>query len=589
MNNKHQHTTGNIENSGDCRFSNFGSPHRAFVTVDTNTLRIPLLSILPNRYAQLNLNVMNISINYLIYCVSLLVLISCNPQPSTEQKTDNTLLSISNSYKPPVFTNDNRLEKIKDIAPEIQKLIEEHAKARNIPGIAFGIVVDDDIVIGSATGLINLKNELPATTKSSFRIASMTKSFTAMAIMKLRDEGKLSISDPVAKYIPEMSGLEYLTSDAATIDIENLLTMTAGFPEDNPWGDRQLDEPDQMLIDLIADGISLSNPSSYQFEYSNTGYAMLGNIISVVSGMPYQEYIREYILQPLGMDQTYWEYDSVAIKQLAIGYRWEDEQWKLEPMLHNGSYGAMGGLITSIEDFSKYVSFHLSAWPPRSDLDNGPIKRSSLREMHTPQFTKLYSEYTDWNGDLCAANSGYGFGLGIAEDCNGIKWISHGGALPGYGSNYIFLPEYGVGIMAFCNLTYTSPYPADKIIKLLFETIDLQPRELPVSDILVERQEQVTQLIQSWDTDLEAEILAENFYLDKSREYRMSEVQEVLEKAGTIYTMIEMKPLNQLRGSFKLQTENGAIDISFTLTPEKNPKVQYLNVSFLPNESQQKE
>ena len=142
-----------------------------------------------------------------------------------------------------------------------------------------------------------------------------------MAILKLRDEAKLSLNDPVAQYIDEMSGMEYPTGDAPTIDIENLLTMTAGFPEDNPWGDRQLDEPDQMLMDLVAEGISFSNPSSYQYEYSNTGYALLGNIISRVSGKPYQQYIRESILQPLGMNDTHFHDDhTMIVRGRATGY-----------------------------------------------------------------------------------------------------------------------------------------------------------------------------------------------------------------------------------------------------------------------------
>ncbi|MCK5278499.1 MAG: serine hydrolase, partial [Cyclobacteriaceae bacterium] len=178
--------------------------------------------------------------NFLHYLSFAMIIISCNSQQSTEHKIDIASQSVSDFYKPPVFANDNRLEKIKDIFPDMQLLIEQHAKDKNIPGIAYGIVVDNELVLASATGLINLENKIPATTKSSFRIASMTKSFTAMAIMKLRDEGKLSLSDPVSKYIPEMSTLEYLTDDAPIIDIENLLTMTAGFPEDNPWGDRQL-------------------------------------------------------------------------------------------------------------------------------------------------------------------------------------------------------------------------------------------------------------------------------------------------------------------------------------------------------------
>ena len=529
---------------------------------------------------------MNIKNNPFIYYGLLLVLISCNSNPSNEQKADGDLRSVSDLYKPPVFKNDNRVEKIKEMAPTIHQFAMEHIKARNIPGMAYGIVVDDELVVASASGFINLEKKIPATTSSCFRIASMTKSFTAMAIMKLRDEGKLSLSDPVIRYIPEMSGLEYLTSDSPVIDIENLLTMTAGFPEDNPWGDRQLNESDQMLTDLVAEGLSFSSPTAYQYEYSNTGYALLGNIVSHVSGKPYQEYIRENILQPLGMDHTYWEYDSVPEEQLALGYRWEDGQWKSEPMLHDGSFGAMGGLITTIEDFSKYVSFHLSAWPPRSESEKGPLKRNTLREMHMPQFFKLSADAKDWNGDPCPAISGYGYGLGIGKDCKGIKWVSHGGALPGFASHYVFYPEYGVGIMAFGNLTYTRPWSSDQIAKLLFETIELQARQLPASDILVERQEQLAHLIQRWDTDLEATILAENFYLDKSREDRISEVQEVLDKAGAIQSMEEIEPNNQLRGSFKLKTEHGVIDIYFTLTPEKTPKVQYLELSFHPGEVQ---
>lgn len=513
-------------------------------------------------------------------------LISCNlePGPQEEVSQENAAQSFSNSYKPPVFENDNRTEKIKVLAPEIQQFFEEYRVDRNIPGIAYGIVVDGELVVASATGNIDLDKERPASTKSAFRIASMTKSFTAMAITKLRDEGKLSFADPVYKYVPEVGKLEYLTSDAPTIDIANLLTMTAGFPEDNPWGDRQLEETDQMLIDLIDSGVSFSNAPSYTYEYSNTGYAILGRIITQVSGQPYQDYIRENIFQPLGMNHTYWEYDNVPEESLVIGYRWEDEQWKLEPMLHDGSFGAMGGLITTIEDFSKYVSLHLSAWPPRSEEDNGPIKRSSLREMQTPQYSGMYAGATDYNEETCPITSGYGYGLRIYTDCHDITWGSHGGALPGFGSNYVFFPEYGIGIMAFCNLTYTTPWPLAKIRKLLFEKADLKPRKLPASDILLERQKQVVELIQSWNEDVdsgtEETLLAENFYLDKSRGHRVKEIKEIMSEAGAIQEVQEFVPLNQLRGGFDIQTENGVLDVFFTLSPETVPKVQRIYVSF---------
>lgn len=133
---------------------------------------------------------------------------------SIAQQTNNEGSSFMQSYQPPVFINDSRVAQIKDLAPELQQLIEKHAQARKIPGIAYGIVVDDSLVIASATGLINLEEEIAASTASAFRIASMSKSFTAMAIVKLRDEGKLALQDTVTQYIPEMANLTYLTRDA---------------------------------------------------------------------------------------------------------------------------------------------------------------------------------------------------------------------------------------------------------------------------------------------------------------------------------------------------------------------------------------
>ena len=126
----------------------------------------------------------------------------------------------------------------------------------------------------------------------------MSKSFASVAILQLRDEGKLKLDDPVSKYIKEIKGQKY-SPDAPEITIRHLLTHAAGFPEDNPWGDRQLDEPDQMLLDLFDEGVPFSNAASFEFEYSNTAYALLGHIISKVSGLAYQEYIKINILEPI--------------------------------------------------------------------------------------------------------------------------------------------------------------------------------------------------------------------------------------------------------------------------------------------------
>ncbi len=523
--------------------------------------------------------------------------------------TQQTVRSVD--YRPPLFTGKDRIARISGVAKEMEELVARHSVASHIPGVVFGIVVDDSLVHNSAIGFSNVEDLSPVTPLTRFRIASMTKSFTAMAVMILRDDGKLSLDDPVSVYLPVMNQLELLTTDSPPIRIVHLLTMTAGFPEDNPWGDRQLDESVAMLEELIRDGISFSRVPGVTYEYSNLGYAILGRLISEVSGMPYQEFIRREILEPLGMNHTYWEYERVPDGQLAIGYRFEEGSWKREPVLHDGSFGAMGGLITTIGDFSRYVSFHLSAWPPGNGPEMGPLKRSSVREMHSPRNSTLVTYETDDEDPLMAAISGYGYGLRIYNDERGIQRIGHGGALPGYGSSYIFYPEYGIGMMAFGNLTYTSPWPDAALEKLLFEKAGLKPRSLPPSAILKERKVQVEDLVLSWirnrdddgrersgekktddqqkmsgqekmggDVKMDGTgILAENFYLDRSRARRAEEARQLAEKAGPITGTGDITPYNQLRGHFPVFCEKDTIRVFFTLTPEPVPKVQQLEFS----------
>ena len=514
-----------------------------------------------------------------ILLTTLLLVHSCTTNPTTENIVRTPGVdNVKTGYKPPVFEQTDRRERIQNISEKIHELIVAHARERHIPGVAYGVVVDGKLAVASSTGLIDLEEKKPAATNSVFRIASMSKSFTAMAILKLRDEGKLGLGDPAQRYIIEMKNLNYLTADAPPITIRNLLTMSAGFPEDNPWGDRQLDETDQMLLDLVSNGAAFSTSTGFQYEYSNTGYALLGNIISQVSGIPYQDYITQNILEPLGMNETYWEFDDIPADKLVHGYRWEDEEWKGEPMLHDGSYGSMGGLFTTIEDFSKYVSYHLDAWPARNDPETGPVRRSTVREMQYATFPRLSTDSEDYNNNPCSSLVGYGFGLRTTRFCNGIWQVGHGGALPGFGSNYVFYPDYGIGLMAFGNLTYTRPYPLAELEKLVFDDAGIKKRKLPLSDILNKRKDQVLALIKSWDPELEKEILAENFFLDKDRAHRKAEIDKVLVEAGELGEPEPFRNYNELRGSLTIPAQNGSVWIYFTLSPEANPKVQQLKV-----------
>lgn len=475
-----------------------------------------------------------------------------------------------------IFADADRTQRVESLLPLTDSIFSKYASQQKFPSISYGLVMDGKLIHTFYKGLINISKNIPADNSSDYHIASMTKSITAMAILKLRDEGKLSLDDPIDKYIPEARGLKELTTDAPPITIRQLLTHNAGFPEDNPWGDRQLGRSVQWLKDFYKSGISFSTTPGTDYEYSNLGFGTLGLIIQNVSGQTYQQYITQHILHPLGMTHTYWDYEEVPENQLAIGYRIENGQWVPQPLLHSGIFGAMGGLITTLEDFSKYMIFQLSAWPPRDDRETGPVKRNSVREMqHGWNFAKLWKDEKNFKGDPCVVMDFYGYGLHEYLDCNGLKIITHSGGLPGFGSQWRILPDYGIGLVVFANQTYASlGTPLNAAIDTLLLKADLQPRILQPSAILEKRREQLIALLPDWKGAEQSGIFADNFFNDYFLSALKKQSTELFGQAGRILGTSKVSPLNQLRGSFKLIGNLADIQITFTLSPETDPKIQ---------------
>ena len=180
------------------------------------------------------------------------------------------LFGQSATFKAPVprFADADRRATLAKAFPEIDKLFQDYAAGAHVPGAAWGIIVDGELAHTGVTGYRDVPSKAPVTPDSVFRIASMTKSFTAISILKLRDEGKLSLEDPAEKYVPEMKTLVYPTSDSPRITIRHLLSHAEGFPEDNPWGDQQLADTDEQLSAMIKGGIPFSNAPGIAYEYS---------------------------------------------------------------------------------------------------------------------------------------------------------------------------------------------------------------------------------------------------------------------------------------------------------------------------------
>jgi CubicO group peptidase (beta-lactamase class C family) len=475
------------------------------------------------------------------------------------------LIAKVETYQPPCFTDTDRLVKIQKCFPAIDAIYQAYAEQNHFPGYAFGIMVDSKLVHSGSGGYADIDKKIPASTTAQFRIASMTKSFTAMAILMLRDAGKLNLDDPVERYIPEMKN-QQLTHDAPVITIRNLLIHSAGFPQDDPWGDRKLQETDEALLMFLRQGISFSNEAGTQYEYSNLAYALLGYIIKKISGMSYEQFIANAIWQPLGMKQVAMEYTKVPAAELVQGYRRIDETFREEALLHDGTFGAMGGMITSIESFSQYVALHQAAWPARDDVDRGPLKRSSLREMHQPSC---------FVGNQGVTTKAYGYGLSWSRDDYARVFVGHSGGLPGFGSNWLIMPEQGVGVIFFANVTYANAEKVNQdVLAALIQSAELKPRQLPLSSILKARKAALIKFLPGWKQASSSGIFASNFFLDNSEEMLRKESADIFAKAGKIIRVGEMVPENQLRGHFIMEGEKASIRVSFTLTPENPALIQ---------------
>jgi len=483
--------------------------------------------------------------------------------------------------EPARFADPDRVAKLSSAFGDIDRAFREFARREHIPGAAWGIVVDGRLAHVGVAGLRDVAARAPVDTNTVFRIASMTKSFTAMAILRLRDEGKLSLDDPAERYVPELKGLAYPTSDAPRITIRHLLSHAEGFPEDNPWGDQQLAVSDAEMSRMMLRGIPFSNVPGVAYEYSNYGFAILGRVVARASGMPYADYVAASILRPLGMTSTTLSPAAVPPSRLAQGYRWEDERWKLEPQLPDGAFGPMGGMLTSVRDLGAYVAAFLAAWPPRDGAEAGPLRRASLREMQQVWRPRPATVTRAADGAPQLSSGGYGFGLGVSGDCNFSHVVAHSGGLPGFGTIMRWLPEYGVGVIAFGNRTYAGMgAPANEALALLAKTGALQPRVPQPSPALVARRAAVERLVVRWSDALADSVAAVNLFLDRSRDRRRAEIARLTDsvgvcRAGGGWDVVD----NALRGRWTMPCERGALRVAITLAPTVPPLVQFLEVA----------
>jgi CubicO group peptidase (beta-lactamase class C family) len=341
---------------------------------------------------------------------------------------------------------------------------QELIKKYQIPGVAIGIAHNGSPIYEKGFGYRNVDKQLPVTMDTVFGIASVTKSFTCVAIMQLQEAGKLSVHDPVVKYLPEFS----TPSDATNkMTIHHFMTHSAGIPplqsllyankrnidadpsaKDYPGlkfqavDQEPIDTGEQLMEFIGSLEFELLGEPGTEFSYSNDCYALLGLIVERLSGKPFEQYVKEYILEPAGMVNSCClieeleHHDEItslyAAKKNENGVEiYEAPLWWDSPAMR-----ASGYLKSTINDMLRYAEIFRN----NGKVGNVQILSSeSVQQMMTPQIE-------------CAPGKYYGYGLMITPNYHGATLVEHGGNMKAISSQMATIPERGISAMILTNL-----------------------------------------------------------------------------------------------------------------------------------------
>lgn len=296
------------------------------------------------------------------------------------------------------------------------------------PGLSAAVVIDDKLAWSSGYGLADVENEVPATAQTVYRIASISKTMAATAVMQLVERGRVNLDDPIQKYVPA-----FPVKGESVITLRHLLSHTSGIRHYKP-NEMENKEPFDSIADAI--GIFKDDPLLFtpgtQYHYSTYGFNLLAGVVEKASGITYEAYLREHIWTPAGMKSTRFEHPLEIVAHRARQYqKGGGANVRNAPYADLSIKWAGGGVISTVEDLAR---FHIA-------LDKGVLlKPETLAQMYTPGTLKDGSAI------------GYGLGWMLERDAKGRHWVAHSGGATG-GTTYLLRdPKRGLAVVIFCNV-----------------------------------------------------------------------------------------------------------------------------------------
>ncbi len=306
----------------------------------------------------------------------------------------------------------------------------------DLPGMSAAIVCGRNLLWSKGYGQADIENDIPATARTIYDIGSVTKLLTATMLMQLRDAGTVSLDDPIEKHMPEFR-VKSPFPDARPLTLRQVAAHVAGLPNQPPGFTMDAAPSlDEMLASL--DRVELVVPAWQQHKYSNFGYCIMGHALARAAGQPFQQYVTEHILAPLGMDDTGWELTDDMRARLAVGYSAAGQDGtrdRLSALCVGEGSAPAGGLYSTVEDLARFVALQFHRGPAGGQHVLGA---TTLREMRAPVIA-----WSDWSG-----GAGVGWFLGRMA---GHAVAGHGGGTPGYSCEVQVVPDLELGFVVAVN------------------------------------------------------------------------------------------------------------------------------------------
>ena len=327
---------------------------------------------------------------------------------------------------------------------EFKTFYEQGNRKNGIVGSSFMLMQDGQVIAQEFFGLANQEKQQPVDESTIYHWASITKTFTAIAIMQLRDRGLLKLDDPIIKYVPELSVVHNPFGQMSEITIKHLMTHSAGFRAATwPWGGDKAWQPHEptewaQLVAMMPYTEILFKPGS-KFSYSNPGIIFLGRVIERLTGDNYETYVDKNIFKPLEMYRSYFDATPYHLLRNRSASYWLKEG-KLTPArfdVNTGITVSNGGLNAPLPDMVKYIGF-LAGDVRRQAIYDQVLKRSSLEEMFQPQIPIASSEMVEPQGQNRKDAMGLSF---FIEDNFNQHFIGHSGSQNGFISHFYFRPD----------------------------------------------------------------------------------------------------------------------------------------------------